>query len=152
MLNKVGRWQPSCLEGGGHQISILKGNYCSIIPQKFGPNCLVISPEKIFNDFPHIFCFQQWWPSWLAGRAIKYNLKGDHPRTVSLQFSPYWPSSFNEKDFNDFWACFFSIFSNGSHLGWRTGSLDIILKWDHPRTIHAKIGPNWPGVSEEIKM
>jgi hypothetical protein len=28
-------------------------------------------------------------------------------------------------------------------------SIDIILKGDHPRTISAKSGQNWPMVSEE---
>jgi hypothetical protein len=27
--------------------------------------------------------------------------------------------------------------ADGGHLGWRSGSLDIILKVDHLRTIHA---------------
>jgi hypothetical protein len=29
------------------------------------------------------------------------------------------------------------MFADGSHLGWRSGSQDIILKADHLRTIHA---------------
>jgi hypothetical protein len=30
--------------------------------------------------------------------------------------------------------------ADGSHLGWRSGLLDIILKVDHLRTIHATVG------------
>jgi hypothetical protein len=37
-----------------------------------------------------------------------------------------------------------SIFSNCGHLGRWIGSLDIILKGDHPRTIPPKFGPSWP--------
>ena len=48
-----------------------------------------------------------------------------------------------EKIFKEFFAEF-SIFSHGGHLGWRAGSSDTILKGDHPRTIPAKFGPNWP--------
>jgi hypothetical protein len=35
---------------------------------------------------------------------------------------------------------FFSIFSNGGHLGYRTALMDTNLKGDHPRIISAKIG------------
>jgi hypothetical protein len=31
----------------------------------------------------------------------------------------------------------------GGHLGWRFGSLDIILKVDHLWTIHAMFALNW---------
>jgi hypothetical protein len=31
----------------------------------------------------------------------------------------------------------------GGHLGWRSGSLDTILKIDHLRTIHAMFALNW---------
>jgi hypothetical protein len=33
-----------------------------------------------------------------------------------------------------------SIFSNGSHLGYRTALMDTIMKGDHPRIISAKLG------------
>jgi hypothetical protein len=33
--------------------------------------------------------------------------------------------------------------ADGGHLGWRSGSLDIILKVDHLRTIHAMLALNW---------
>ena len=36
-----------------------------------------------------------------------------------------------------------SIFSNSSHLEWRAGLLDTILKGDHPRTIPAKFALIW---------
>jgi hypothetical protein len=32
--------------------------------------------------------------------------------------------------------------TDGGHLGWRTGSHDIILKVDHLRTIHAMFALN----------
>jgi hypothetical protein len=38
--------------------------------------------------------------------------------------------------------------AEGGHLGWRSGSLDTILKIDHLRTIHAfsdsDLGSKWP--------
>jgi hypothetical protein len=33
--------------------------------------------------------------------------------------------------------------ADGGHLGWRSWSLDIILKVDHLRTIHAMFALNW---------
>jgi hypothetical protein len=33
--------------------------------------------------------------------------------------------------------------ADGGHLGWQFGSLDIILKVDHLRTIHAMFALNW---------
>ena len=35
------------------------------------------------------------------------------------------------------------MFADGGHLGWRSGSQDIILKVDHLRTIHAMFALNW---------
>jgi hypothetical protein len=35
------------------------------------------------------------------------------------------------------------IFSNSSHLEWRAGMSDTILKGDHPRTIPAKFALIW---------
>jgi hypothetical protein len=32
--------------------------------------------------------------------------------------------------------------ADGGHLGWRSGSRDIILKVDHPRNIHAMFALN----------
>jgi hypothetical protein len=37
----------------------------------------------------------------------------------------------------------FSVFSNSSHLEWRAGLSDTILKGTHPRTIHARFGLIW---------
>ena len=33
--------------------------------------------------------------------------------------------------------------AEGGHLGWRSESLDTILKIDHLRTIHAMFALNW---------
>jgi hypothetical protein len=37
----------------------------------------------------------------------------------------------------------FLFFSNGSHLEWRAGLLDTILKGTHPGTIPARFGLIW---------
>jgi hypothetical protein len=35
-----------------------------------------------------------------------------------------------------------NMFADGGHLGWRSGSQDILLKVDHLRTIHAMFALN----------
>ena len=51
--------------------------------------------------------------------------------TFWLKIEQFWP--FEE----------ISIFSNGSHLGYRTALTDTFLKGDHPRIISAKFGWDW---------
>ena len=36
-----------------------------------------------------------------------------------------------------------AVSADGGHLGWRSGSLDIILKVDRLRIIHAMFALNW---------
>jgi hypothetical protein len=49
-----------------------------------------------------------------------------------LKIKQFWP-------FEDI-----SIFSNSSHLGWRTWLSDITFKGNPLRMIQAKFGLNWP--------
>jgi hypothetical protein len=51
--------------------------------------------------------------------------------TFWLKIEQFWP--FEE----------ISIFSHGSHLGYRTALTNTILKWDNPRIISAKFGLDW---------
>jgi hypothetical protein len=51
--------------------------------------------------------------------------------TFWLKIEQFWP--FEE----------ISIFSNSSHLEWRAGLSDTILKRTHPRTIPAMLGVIW---------
>ena len=58
--------------------------------------------------------------------------------TFWLKIKQFWP--FEE----------ISIFRNGSHLGWRAGLSDRILKGTHPGTIPARFGLIWfSGFREE---
>jgi hypothetical protein len=58
--------------------------------------------------------------------------------TLWLKIKQFWP--FEE----------ISIFSNGSHLGWRVGLSDRILKGTHPGTSPARFGLIWfSGFREE---
>jgi hypothetical protein len=44
---------------------------------------------------------------------------------------------------NDIGSYVKTMSADSGHLGWRFGSLDIILKVDHLRTIHAMFALNW---------
>jgi hypothetical protein len=47
----------------------------------------------------------------------------------------------------------FSIFSNSSHLEWRAGVSNTILKWTHPGTIPARFGLIWfSGFREDLNV
>jgi hypothetical protein len=67
----------------------------------------------------------------------------------------YWLTGFRGEDFKDFFPIGSyvktSMPAEGGHLGWRSGSLDTILKIDHLRTIHAMFALNWlTGVRGEV--
>jgi hypothetical protein len=52
----------------------------------------------------------------------------------------YWLTGFRGEDFKTFFpigSYVKTMSTDGGHLGWSFGSLDIILKVDHLRTIHA---------------
>ena len=69
----------------------------------------------------------------------------------------YWLTSFRGEDFKTFFpigsyvkTTVQCMSAEGGHLGWRSGSLDTILKIDHLRTIHAMYALNWlTGFREE---
>jgi hypothetical protein len=61
------------------------------------------------------------------------NLKGDHQRIILAKLESNWPNSFRGKTI--IFHPPFSIFSNGGHVGRRSGLPDTILKGDYPRII-----------------
>ena len=68
----------------------------------------------------------------------------DHPRTIDNMFTilVYW---FQRRRFLNIFpigSYVKTMSADGGHLGWRSGSLDIILKVDHLRTIHAMFALN----------
>ena len=117
------------------------------------------SPDTILRiDHPCHACFKlAYW--FQRRRFLRTFLIGSYVKTMSTDFES-WPS----KD-HSCHACFklaywfqrkfllsniFPIVSyvkimydDGGHLGWRSGSQDIILKVDHLRTIHAMFALNW---------
>ena len=71
-------------------------------------------------------------------------LEVDHPRTIDNMFAilVYW---FQRRRFLNIYpigSYVKTMSADGGHLGWRSGSLDIILKVDHLRTIHAMFALN----------
>jgi hypothetical protein len=61
--------------------------------------------------------------------------------TIHAMFALNWLTGFRGEDFKTFFPIRSS--AEGGHLGWRSGSLDTILKIDHLRTIHAMFALNW---------
>ena len=79
-------------------------------------------------------------------------LKVDHLKTIDDMFAilAYWfqRRRFLKKFPKGSYVKTMSV--EGGHLGWRSGSLDTILKIDHLRTIHAMFALNWlTGFREE---
>ena len=80
---------------------------------------------------------------WRSG-SLDIILKVDHLRIIHAMFALNWLTGFR--------GFFLSIFhiesyvktmsADGGHLGWRSGSQDIILKVDHLRTSHAMFALN----------
>ena len=72
-------------------------------------------------------------------------LKVDHLSTIHAMFAFKLANWFQRKKIlNIFFIGSYvkTMFADGGHLGWRSGSHDIILKFDHLRTIHATFALN----------
>ena len=81
---------------------------------------------------------------WRSG-SLDIILKVDHLRTIHAMFALNWLTGFRGKNLNIFPLGSYvkTMSADGGHLGWRSGSQDIILKVDHLRTIHAMFALNW---------
>ena len=82
---------------------------------------------------------------WRSG-SLDTILKIDHLWTIHAMFALNWVTGFRGEDFKTFFpigSYVKTMSADGGHLGWRFGSLDIILKVDHLRTIHAMFALNW---------
>ena len=86
------------------------------------------------------------WPSWMEVRVTGHNFENwplkDHPCQVCFKLA-YW---FQRRRFLNIFpigSYVKTMFADGCHLGWRSGSQDIILKVDHLRTIHPMFALNW---------
>ena len=126
--------------------TILKNYHLRTILHKLVPIRHVVSEKKILKIFPigsyvKTMSVDVGSLGWWMGSSDTI-LKGDHLRTISSKFGPILAKQFQRRRF-------LNIFPIGSYvktksadvgcLGWRVGSSDTILKWDHLRTIP---GPN----------
>ena len=80
---------------------------------------------------------------WRSG-SLDTILKIDHLCHVCFKLA-YW---FQRRRFLNIFPIGSYIYvktmsADGGHFGWRSASLDIILKVDHLRTIHAMFALNW---------
>ena len=82
---------------------------------------------------------------WRSG-SLDTILKIDHLRTIHAMFAFKLANWFQRRRFLNIFpirSYVKSMSADGGHLGWRFGSLDIFLKVDHLRTIHAMFALNW---------
>ena len=86
------------------------------------------------------------WPSWTEVRVTGHNFENwplkDHTCHVCFKLA-YW---FQRRRFLNIFpigSYVKTMFADGCHLEWRSGSQDIILKVDHLRTIRPMFALNW---------
>ena len=77
--------------------------------------------------------------------SLNIILEVDHLRTIDDMFAilAYWFQRRRFKKKIPIGSYVKTMSTDGGHLGWRSESLDIILKVDHLRTIHAMFALNW---------
>jgi hypothetical protein len=79
---------------------------------------------------------------WRFG-SLDIILKVDHLKTIHAMFALNWLQRIFFLNIFPIWSYVKTMSVDGGHLGWRFGSLDIILKVDHLKTIHAMFALNW---------
>ena len=112
---------------------------------------LLVSEEKILKHFFPIGSYVKTmsaegghlgWRSWSPDTILKI----DHLRTIHANVCfklAYW---FQRRRFLNIFpigSYVKTMFADAGHIGWRSGSLAIILKVDHLRTIYAMFALNW---------
>ena len=78
----------------------------------------------------------------VTGHNFEIILPKDHPCHVCFKLADWFQKG---RPLNNFPIGSYvkTMSAEGGHLGWRSGSLDTILKIDHLRTIHAMFALNW---------
>jgi hypothetical protein len=74
---------------------------------------------------------------WRFG-SLDINLKVDHLRIIHAMFALNWLTGFRGTFFKNIFPIgtyVKTMSADGGHLGWRSGSQDIILKVDHLRKL-----------------
>ena len=126
--------------------TILKGDHPRTIPAKYSIIWFCGFREDLnvifYQNMPNL---HNWYKS--AERKIshknpeymyRYMLNYSLPCSCSLNLSSFWFIIKQQWTIEEM-----SIFSNSSHLEWRVGLSDIIVKGTLPRTIPAKFGLIW---------
>ena len=80
----------------------------------------------------------------MASGSLDIILKVDHLRTINAMFALNWHTGFRGKHFFNFPIGSYvkTMSADDGHLGWGSGSQDIILRVYHLRTIHAMFALN----------
>ena len=82
--------------------------------------------------------------TWRSG-SLDIILKVNHLRTIHATFALNWLTGFRVTFFKNIFpigSYVKTMSADGGHLGWRSGSQDILFKVDHLRTIHAMFALN----------
>jgi hypothetical protein len=121
----------------------LKWDYPRTIPAKFGLIWFSGFREEdvnviFYQNMPNLHNLYKSAERKISQKNLEYMLNYSFPCSCSKKMSSFrfiikqqWTI---EKNY---------IFSNSSHLEWRAGLLDTILKGTHPRTIPARFGLIW---------
>jgi hypothetical protein len=137
------RWPPSAWQPSWMEVVVTGHNFESILPK----------------DHPCHVCFKL--ADWFQKRRLLNNFPiGSYVKTMSAEHRTLWQYGIwivtytcrciqHADILKRTYLCQVSdtgspsMSAEGGHLGWRSGSLDTILKIDHLRTIHAMFALNW---------
>jgi hypothetical protein len=102
----------------------------------------VVSEEKIFLNFIPPFFLAGMVPGWVPFKTVSDSpaLHSRWPLLLKIEISSNGQNcSILSQNVPKF-ELYKHNFELGGHLGWKSGSPDIILEGDHPRIISAKFG------------
>ena len=123
--------------------TILKGNHPGTIPARFGLIWFSGFRGKDLNvifyqNMPNLHNRYKSAERKISQKKTEYMLNYSFPCSCSKYLSSFRFIIKQQWTIEEI-----SIFSNSSHLEWRAGLSDTILKGTHPRTIPAKFGLIW---------
>jgi hypothetical protein len=123
--------------------TILKWDYPRTIPAKFGLIWFSGFRKEDLNvifyqNMPNLHNRYKSAERKISQKNTEYMLNYSLPRSCSLNLSSFWLVLKQQWTIEEI-----SIFSNSSHLEWRAGLSDTILKGIHPGTIPARFALIW---------
>jgi hypothetical protein len=102
-----------------------------------------------WSTFKIMSCDPDIHPRWPPSGSLDTILEIDHLCHVCFKLA-YW---FQRRRFLNIFpigSYVKTMSADGGHLGWMSGSQDIILKVDHLRTIHAMFALHWAARSHNV--